>query len=87
MFAHVHIVNGVMLVHSHPSANQHHTHTVGQVITIAHLSTLQTLEAEGAVVMAVFRPVLYVLKGPSVLSCALLRPTSTVLGRAPPCRG
>lgn len=44
LFTHVHIVNGVMIVHSHPSSEKHHTHTTGQVISIAHLSTIQTLE-------------------------------------------
>ena len=48
LFTHVHIVNGVMIVHSHPSSEKHHTHTTGQVILIAHLSTIQTLEARGA---------------------------------------
>ena len=33
LFTHVHIVNGVMIVHSHPSSEKHHTHTTGQVIT------------------------------------------------------
>lgn len=84
MFAHAHIVNGVMIVHSHPSSDLHHTHTVGQVITIAHLSTLQTLEAEGAIEMPVFRPVLYVLDGSAILSRALSRTTSGIQWRAPP---
>ena len=29
LFTHVHIVNGVMIVHSHPSSEKHHTHTTG----------------------------------------------------------
>lgn len=41
LFTHVHIVNGVMIVHSHPSSEKHHTHTTGQVISIAHLSTIR----------------------------------------------
>ena len=62
LFTHVHIVNGVMIVHSHPSSEKHHTHTTGQVILIAHLSTIQTLEPGGQTEMTVFRPVLYVLE-------------------------
>ena len=61
-FTHVHIVNGVMIVHSHPSSGKHHTHTTGQVISIAHLSTIHTLEAEVQAEMTVFRPLLYVLE-------------------------
>jgi hypothetical protein len=62
LFTHVHIVNGVMIVHSHPSSGKHHTHTTGQVISIAHLSTIHTLEAEVQAEMTVFRPLLYVLE-------------------------
>ena len=51
-----------MIVHSHPSSDKHHTHTTGQVILIAHLSTIQTLEPGGQTEMTVFRPVLYVLE-------------------------
>ena len=38
MFAHMHYVNGVMIVHSHPSADNDHTHTDGQLLTLAHVS-------------------------------------------------
>lgn len=38
MFAHVHYVNGVMIVHSHPSANQEHTHSEAQILTLAQMS-------------------------------------------------
>ena len=38
MFAHVHYVNGVMMVHSHPSADNEHTHSEGQILTLAKIS-------------------------------------------------
>ena len=38
MFSHVHYVNGVMMVHSHPSTDNEHTHTEGQILTLAHVS-------------------------------------------------
>lgn len=38
MFAHVHYVNGVMIVHSHPSADSEHTHTQSQILTLAQMS-------------------------------------------------
>lgn len=44
LFTHIHIVNGCTIVHSHPFSDKNHSHTVDQVITIAHLSVLQTLE-------------------------------------------
>lgn len=39
MFSHVHYVNGVMIVHSHPSADDMHTHTEGQIVTMAQVSS------------------------------------------------
>ena len=38
MFAHVHYVNGVMIVHSHPSTDSEHTHTQSQILALAQLS-------------------------------------------------
>ena len=38
MFAHVHYINGVTIVHSHPSADNDHTHTDGQLLTLALVS-------------------------------------------------
>lgn len=47
LFAHVHVVNGVMLVHSHPF-NKQHTHAGGQALTLHFLSTFSTIEPEMA---------------------------------------
>lgn len=38
MFAHVHYVNGVMIVHSHPSADSDHSHSQSQILTLAQVS-------------------------------------------------
>ena len=38
MFAHVHYVNGVMIVHSHPATDSEHTHTQSQILTLAQVS-------------------------------------------------
>ena len=38
MFSHIHYVNGVMIVHSHPSADDEHTHTASQILTLAQVS-------------------------------------------------
>ena len=38
MFAHVHYVNGVMIVHSHPSTDSEHTHTQSQILALAQVS-------------------------------------------------
>ncbi|MDE6799092.1 hypothetical protein [Bacteroides caecimuris] len=84
LFTHVHIVNGVMIVHSHPSSGKHHTHTTGQVISIAHLSVIQTLEAEAPTEVSVFRPVLYVLEYKTNTFRAKAPYTQCVRLRAPP---
>lgn len=44
MFSHVHYVNGVMIVHSHPSADHRHTHTEGQIVTMAQVASFFTTE-------------------------------------------
>lgn len=62
LFAHVHVVNGVMLVHSHPF-NKQHTHAGGQALTLHFLSTFSTIEPEMAHWVTPVCPVLYVLSG------------------------
>lgn len=44
MFAHIHYVNGVMIVHSHPSTGSQHTHSQGQILTLAHVTGWNTTE-------------------------------------------
>ena len=44
MFAHVHDVNGVMEVHSHPFTDSEHTHTERQMLAIAQVSEWATTE-------------------------------------------
>ena len=43
LFAHVHVVNGVMLVHSHPFSHSH-SHSDGQTLALHFLSTFSSLE-------------------------------------------
>ena len=44
-YAHVHVVNGVMIVHSHPFSG-HHEHAPEQALVLHFMSTVETLEAE-----------------------------------------
>ena len=44
MFSHVHYVNGVMIIHSHPNQDQDHTHTEAQILTIAQTAKLVGVE-------------------------------------------
>lgn len=45
VFAHVHVVGGVMIVHSHPFT-QHHSHTAGQTLSLHFLSSFYSLDEE-----------------------------------------
>lgn len=74
-----------MIVHSHPVPGKNHTHTAGQVITIAHLSEIQTLEAESTPAVEVVLPVLYVLTPSSETSCVKAPQARGIYLRAPPC--
>ncbi len=86
MFTHVHIINGVMIVHSHPSSDDHHTHTAGQVITIAHIGSYQTPEPEAGVSnVTVECPLLYVLGLNTNTFRAVAPHTHCVHLRAPSC--
>ncbi len=40
LFAHTHFINGIALVHSHPSADANHMHTSAQAYAIAFISTI-----------------------------------------------
>lgn len=57
MFSHVHYINGVMVVHSHPSKDSH-THTEGQVLTIAHVSSFVSTEPNQVCLNDIFLPFL-----------------------------
>lgn len=61
MFTHTHYVNGVMLVHSHPSSDNH-THTEGQILTLAQVSHFTGTEPLLAECVELFLPFLYALK-------------------------
>lgn len=45
MFTHIHYVNGVMMVHSHPNQGKH-THTKAEIIVIGRLASFHSLEAD-----------------------------------------
>ena len=60
MFTHVHYVNGVMVVHSHPSHGKH-THSKIEVVIIARLSSFHSLEADAPIHIEAIRPYLYII--------------------------
>ena len=83
LFVHVHVVNGVMLVHSHPF-NKQHTHAGGQALTLHFLSTFSTIEPEMAHWVTPVCPVLYVLSGVMDLWHAVSPHVARIHLRAPP---
>ncbi len=84
VFPHEHILNGEKLVHSHPYSNANHSHTADQAVTIARLSSVQTLEAQSAFSQEVDLPVLYALEFNEDSSKPKAPQTYCVGLRAPP---
>ena len=62
MFAHVHYINGVMIAHSHPSTDNQHTHSEGQILTLAQVSEWATVEPDFVTLNEVNLSVFYTLE-------------------------
>ncbi len=84
VFPHEHILNGEKLVHSHPYSNANHSHTADQAVTIARLSTIQTLEAQGYESQEIELPVLYAVEYEEDSFSIRLLHTDGIGLRAPP---
>ncbi len=84
VFPHEHILNGEKLVHSHPYSNANHSHSSDQALTIARLSSVQTLAAETAFCQDAQLPVLYALEFDAVPFIIKAPHTHCVGLRAPP---
>lgn len=83
-YAHVHVVNGVMVVHSHPFSDQH-SHTAGQTLVLHYLTDFHSLEAsEPQFVNSPFRPVFLIDYAEHVPTCLLPELDSGIGLRAPP---
>ncbi|MBQ9077786.1 MAG: hypothetical protein IJY31_08105 [Muribaculaceae bacterium] len=46
LFAHTHVVNGALIVHSHPFAKNTHNHSDSQVVAFNHAANFQGMEAD-----------------------------------------
>lgn len=85
LFMHSHVVNGVVVVHSHPFKAEH-SHTKSQLETIFYLSILQTSgSVDAEVVLPLWLvPLAVIVSG---YLCALsFRPNPDVCTRGPPAR-
>ncbi len=83
VFAHVHVVNGVMLVHSHPF-KQTHTHTPEQFLVLQSASSFHSLETELPELPQVILPLLYELSSDLSVCQVVLELTGAICLRAPP---
>lgn len=84
MFTHIHIVDGVIIVHSHPYADEHHTHSVEQIISIAQVASTQVLEPHAECNITVDCHVLHGESTVFVLSSAQTTDVCRPSLRAPP---
>lgn len=83
-YAHVHVVNGVMVVHSHPFSDQH-THTAGQTLVLHYLTDFHSLEASVPLfVSSPFQPAFLIDYTEHVPTCLLPEFDSGIGLRAPP---
>ncbi len=83
-FTHVHYVNGVMVVHSHPSSDCSHQHNASQFVLITQLSHIDTYAAVPFVWVPEMAPVLYSLSFPSQVPVAKGVHLQYLRLRAPP---
>ncbi len=84
VFPHEHILNGEKLVHSHPYSNANHSHTSDQAVTIARLSSVQTLEAQVSEAGTLDLPLLYAVEYDECSFSIISRHTRCLGLRAPP---
>ena len=85
MFSHIHYVNGVMIVHSHPSKDRQHTHTEGQIVTMAQVASFVTTEPVQTELEPVRFPVLYLLEYNRNTHFISTLHAHHICLRAPPC--
>lgn len=83
LFAHVHVINGVMLVHSHPFKTAH-THTEGQLLVLQTFSVFGSLEPETLELAHVSLPLLYSLDEAWTAQQVSTGLVGTISLRAPP---
>lgn len=83
MFSHVHYVNGVMIVHSHPSSDNH-THTEGQILTLTQVSNYVGTQPVLAELAELYLPVLYTLQCHRELVICQSQHSQCISLRAPP---
>ena len=59
--SHTHVVNGVVIVHSHPFKNSHHSHTEAELETVFFLTHFTSTGSYVAFILPLFIPVVLCL--------------------------
>ena len=85
MFAHVHYINGVMIVHSHPSTDNQHTHSEGQILTLAQMSEWASVEPDFVTLGEVNLSVFHTLECNRLACYVQDKYAGCIALRAPPC--
>lgn len=84
VYAHVHVVNGVMVVHSHPFSNQH-SHPTGQTLVLHYLTHFNSLEAGPAVgIEAPYAKLIHTSYSEYIVAHTMSDHKSGIYLRAPP---
>lgn len=84
LFTHSHVINGVIIVHSHPFKGEHE-HTEVQFETIFYLSAVvSSALPELLSVAPAFLILLFVLRAPATERTKYVKPRSGISLRAPP---
>jgi len=78
-------MDGVMLVHSHPSSDTEHTHSKTDFFFIHQLSSIETLKAGFQYIEPVKFPLLYILDGSRTIAFPKNKYIRFFQLRAPPC--
>lgn len=83
LYAHIHVVDGTMIVHSHPF-HASHNHSNSQALSLHFISTIDTLETEGTLYVQPYQRLLgLLLSAPDTQHVATSQATCIHL-RAPP---
>lgn len=82
-FTHVHYINGVMLVHSHPFQGEH-THSSTELVLIDRLSNFHALDVESVEILHPLRTLLCVFQAECCTSLNKVGPKQSLSLRGPP---
>lgn len=84
MFVHVHVIDGVKIVHSHPYSGSNHSHSSSQIHSIAYASAQQMTAPGEAATLRVCLHLLHVFLQDDTVSVLTAGCIHGVKSRAPP---